>query len=81
LKNIKKFDYNASNLGPEVALWPDDNLVISYSSGGGLWPEEEDMSKPRDTHKEKKKKPQRTAKEKKQAKLEKKKNRYQQLPI
>jgi hypothetical protein len=44
-----------------------------------VWPEEDQMSKPRDTRKEKKKKPQRTAKEKKQAKLEKKKSQYQQI--
>jgi hypothetical protein len=24
LKNIKKVDYNVSNLGPEVALWPEE---------------------------------------------------------
>jgi len=44
-----------------------------------VWPEEDNMSKPRDTHKEKKKKPQKTAKEKKQEKLEKKKQKYQQF--
>jgi hypothetical protein len=44
-------------------------------------PEEDHMSKPRDTHKEKKKKPQKTAKEKKLAKLEKKKNKYQQFSV
>ena len=47
----------------------------------GFANKEEDMSKPRDTRKEKKKKPQRTGKEKKLAKLEKKRNRDQQFSV
>jgi hypothetical protein len=52
----------------------DDNLVTSCG-----YREEDSMGKSKDSRKEKKKKPQRTAKEKKLAKLEKKKNIYQQV--